>query len=150
MVEKLNEKGSEVAIDEATASVFKEVLGFRFGYAQGLGRSVIPEPSPSMQKNKAFVRMSEKNKKNKTCADIYRTQLETLMDVMRKYFFEDGMRNDFSEYGKQMDFHMSESDSNESQRETQGDAYPSLHLGIFLDGWGFFCILYKPSGHDSE
>lgn len=50
MVEKLNGKDSEVDVDEAAAFIFKEVLGFRSGYAQGLGHSVIPKPPPSMQK----------------------------------------------------------------------------------------------------
>ncbi|KAG2676695.1 hypothetical protein I3760_12G065300 [Carya illinoinensis] len=46
---RLNEKGTkEDQDDDATADVFKEVLGYKSGYALGLGHSVIPEPSPFM------------------------------------------------------------------------------------------------------
>ncbi|KAF5477533.1 hypothetical protein F2P56_004165 [Juglans regia] len=61
MVEKLKEKDPEEDVDEVAAAVFKDVLGFRSGYAQGMGHMVIPDPSPSMKESKAFVRLAEEN-----------------------------------------------------------------------------------------
>lgn len=52
MIERLNEMETDENINEAAASIFKEVVGFKSGYAQGLGHSVILEPFPSLQKNK--------------------------------------------------------------------------------------------------
>ncbi|KAF5459570.1 hypothetical protein F2P56_019509 [Juglans regia] len=54
MVKRLNEKDPEEDYDEAAANIFKDVLGFKSGYAQGMGHMVISDPSPSMKKNKAL------------------------------------------------------------------------------------------------
>lgn len=94
MVENLNEKYSKEDVDDAFAFIFKDMLGFISGYAKGMWYSVIPKPSPSMYKNNAFLRLASENKMNKTCADIYRTQLESLMgdiSFVRKDFL--GKRN---------------------------------------------------------
>lgn len=59
MIEKLNEKDSKEDENDAATSIFKEVLGFIFGYAQGTEHSIIHKPSPLIQKNKAFVRLTQ-------------------------------------------------------------------------------------------
>ncbi|KAG6725763.1 hypothetical protein I3842_02G047500 [Carya illinoinensis] len=118
MLERLNEKGTEEdQDDDATADVFKEVLGYKFGYALGLGHSVIPEPSPFMQKNKTFKRLAEENERNKTCANHYKTQLESLLGEMAD------LRKQFSEHDRQINMISSQLESNrESQQETLRDA----------------------------
>ncbi|XP_040994522.1 uncharacterized protein LOC121241018 [Juglans microcarpa x Juglans regia] len=118
MVERLNEKETEEAQDtDVAADVFKEVLGYKSGYAQGQGHSVIPEPSPFMQKNKAFKRLAEENVRNKTFANIYKTQLESILGDMAD------LRKQFSEHEKQLNMINSQLESNrESQEEAPGDA----------------------------
>lgn len=117
MVEKLKEKDPEEDVDEVAAAVFKDVLGFRSGYAQGMGHMVIPDPSPSMKKSKAFVRLAEENERNKTCAEMYKSKLDSLMSDMA------GLRREFSECEKGINLRMSELEGNtESHRETQQDA----------------------------
>ncbi|KAG2675739.1 hypothetical protein I3760_12G020000 [Carya illinoinensis] len=117
MIERLNEAESEENGDEAAAEVFKEVLGFKSGYAQGLGHSVIPDPSPSLKKNKAFIRLAEENERIKNSSDNYKTQLERILGDMA------ALRNAFSEHDKQLNMISSQlGTSRESQQETQGDA----------------------------
>ncbi|KAF5450450.1 hypothetical protein F2P56_030804 [Juglans regia] len=116
MVEKLNEREPDEDDSDVDAAeeVFKEVLGQKSGYAQGLGHAVIPEPSPSMRKNKDFVRLFEENEKNKAAAEKVTVHLESLLDGMA------AMRKNFYEYEQQMNIRMSELESHaESQRETQ-------------------------------
>ncbi|XP_042942865.1 uncharacterized protein LOC122277050 [Carya illinoinensis] len=117
MLERLNEKETEEDIQEAAGDVFKEVMGFKSGYAQGLGHSVIPEPSPFMKKNKAFKRIAEENERNKESADLYKSKLEALLGDMAE------LRKQFSEHDKQIMVMSSQlGTSRESQQETQGDA----------------------------
>ncbi|KAG2676263.1 hypothetical protein I3760_12G045000 [Carya illinoinensis] len=117
MLERLNEKETKEDIQEAAGDVFKEVMGFKSGYAQGLGHSVIPEPSPFMKKNKAFKRITEENERNKESADLYKSKLEALLGDMAK------LRKQFSEHDKQIMAMSSQlGTSRESQQETQGDA----------------------------
>ncbi|XP_035542074.1 uncharacterized protein LOC109007460 [Juglans regia] len=117
MVERLNEKDPDEDYEEAAADIVKDVLGFKSGYAQGMGHMVIPDPSPSMKKNKAYMRLAEENERNKGEAEMYKARLDQMMaDIV-------AMRRNFSEYEKEMNFRVSELEQNtESHRETQQDA----------------------------
>ncbi|KAF5475227.1 hypothetical protein F2P56_007057 [Juglans regia] len=98
MLERLNEKDSEEDVDEAAAEIFKDVLGFKSGYASGMGHMVIPEPSPSMKKNKTFMRLAEENEWNKSDAEMYKSKIEQMMaDIV-------DMKRNFDEYEKVMNF----------------------------------------------
>ncbi|XP_042986896.1 uncharacterized protein LOC122315171 [Carya illinoinensis] len=94
VVEKLNEKDPDEEIEEVATSIFKDILGYKFGYAKGLAHSVIPNRFPSMQKNKAFVCLVKENEWNKTCAEMYKSKLDQIMGQMA------AMRRNFSEYEK--------------------------------------------------
>ncbi|XP_042958144.1 uncharacterized protein LOC122293711 [Carya illinoinensis] len=117
MLERLGEKETEEDVELDNGDVFKEVLGFKSGYALGLGHSVILEPSPFMKKNKAFKRIAEENARNKESADLYKSKLEALLGDMAE------LRKQFSEHDKQiMAISSHLGSSRESQQETQGDA----------------------------
>ncbi|KAF5451782.1 hypothetical protein F2P56_026855 [Juglans regia] len=112
MLERLNEKDSEEDVDEAAAEIFKDVLGFKSGYASGMGHMVIPEPSPSMKKNKAFMRLAEENEQNKSDAEMYKSKIEQMADIV-------AMKRNFYEYEKVMNYRVSKLEGNtESRRET--------------------------------
>ena len=74
---------------EAAASVFREVLGHRPGYARGLGEMVIPESSRQRDQLKMQCYLSEiqRHKKDaeqhKKNADDYKSQLEEMRSEMR-------------------------------------------------------------------
>lgn len=82
----MNENETSDDLHEASLLVFKEKLGFKTGYAQGMGHMVIPEPLPSMQKNKAFVCMVEENERNKNSNENSKTQLEKMAGEMEEFW----------------------------------------------------------------
>ncbi|XP_042972229.1 uncharacterized protein LOC122304190 [Carya illinoinensis] len=75
--------------DEAAATVFREVLGHRPGYARGLGEMVIPESSRQRDQVKMQCYMSEieRHKKDaeqhKKDAEEYKSQLDEMRSEMR-------------------------------------------------------------------
>ncbi|XP_042969119.1 uncharacterized protein LOC122301810 [Carya illinoinensis] len=79
----------EQRCDEAAASVFREVLGHRPGYARGLGEMVIPESSRQRDqvKMQCYLSEIERHKKDaeqhKKNADDYKSQLEEMRSEMR-------------------------------------------------------------------
>ena len=116
-MERLAEKESDEDLEEAASTIFKEVLGNKSGYTSGMGHMVIPEPSPSMQKSRAFIRLSEENQRNKSDAEMYKSKLDGMMaDIVE-------LRRNFSEHEKLLmsyrntDLHS----GTESHRETQLD-----------------------------
>lgn len=94
MMERLVEKESEEDVDEAADTIFKEVLGNRIGYAVGMGHMVIPDPSPSMKKSRAFIRLSKENQRNKSDTKMYKSKLDAMMgDIVE-------LKKNFSEHEK--------------------------------------------------
>ncbi|KAG2685988.1 hypothetical protein I3760_10G153600 [Carya illinoinensis] len=117
MLERMNETELDGNMDETANAVFKEVLGYRPGYATGLGHSVIPEPSPSLLNNRNYQRVVEENEKNKNEANLYKNQLEALRSDLLEF------KNQFKDYEKVMNTRMSRYESRrESQHETPIDA----------------------------
>ncbi|KAG2726288.1 hypothetical protein I3760_01G105500 [Carya illinoinensis] len=118
MVERLAEKDSEEDVVEAAESIFKEVLGQRSGYAQGMGHMVIPDPSPTMKNSRAFIRLAEENQRHKSEAEMYKSKLDQMMGDIA------ALRQNFSEHEKLlMSYRQSELErGSESHRETHEDA----------------------------
>ncbi|KAG2717998.1 hypothetical protein I3760_03G200600 [Carya illinoinensis] len=118
MVERLAEKDSEEDVVEAAESIFKEVLGQRSGYAQGMGHMVIPDPSPAMKNSRAFIRLAEENQCHKSKAEMYKSKLDQMMGDIA------ALRQNFSEHEKLlMSYRQSELErGSESHRETHEDA----------------------------
>ncbi|XP_042975470.1 uncharacterized protein LOC122306951 [Carya illinoinensis] len=75
--------------DEAAATVFREVLGHRPGYARGLGEMVIPESSRQRDqvKMQCYLSEIERHKKDseqhKKDAEAYKSQLDEMRSEMR-------------------------------------------------------------------
>ncbi|KAG6672093.1 hypothetical protein I3842_16G040300 [Carya illinoinensis] len=117
MMERLAEKESEEDIEEAAESMFKEVLRNRPGYAVGRGHMVIPDPSPSMKNSRAYIRLSEKNARNKTEAEMYKAKLDSMMGDIAE------LRKNFSEHEKLLMSYRNTDlpDGSEAHRETQRD-----------------------------
>ncbi|XP_035540948.1 uncharacterized protein LOC108989616 [Juglans regia] len=90
MVGKMDGLEPEQRTDEAAASVFREVLGQRPGYARGLGEMVIPESTRQRdrEREREYLALIEKHKKDadndKKDADNYKTQLEEVRDELRE------------------------------------------------------------------
>ncbi|KAF5447812.1 hypothetical protein F2P56_033333 [Juglans regia] len=82
MVGKLDDLEPEKCTDDAAASVFREVLGHRPGYARGLGEMVIPESTRQRdrEREKEYLASVEEHKKD---ADHYKTQLDEMRGEMR-------------------------------------------------------------------
>lgn len=53
-MEKLNKKNSKENVDEAAMAIFKDVLGFRSRYAQGMWDIVIPDLFHSIKKEQGI------------------------------------------------------------------------------------------------
>ncbi|XP_042978654.1 uncharacterized protein LOC122309295 [Carya illinoinensis] len=89
MVRKMDGLEPEQRNDEAAASVFREVLGHRPGYARGLGEMVIPESTRqrNTQKEREYQALIEKHKTDaenyKKDADHYKTKLDEVMGQMQ-------------------------------------------------------------------
>ncbi|XP_041025145.1 uncharacterized protein LOC121265544 [Juglans microcarpa x Juglans regia] len=96
MVSKLDDIEPEQRTDKAAASVFREILGHRPGYARGLGEMVIPESTRQRdrEREKEYLALIEQHKKDadnykkdadnyKKDALSYKTQLEEMRDEMR-------------------------------------------------------------------
>ncbi|XP_042971138.1 uncharacterized protein LOC122303422 isoform X2 [Carya illinoinensis] len=114
MVEKLNGLEPEQRTNDVAASVFREVLGSRPGYARGLGEMIIPESTRQRdsQREKEYLALIEKHKQDadnykkdaenyRKDADKYNTQLDAIQeevlrlrerqnatDVMMREFFQ--------------------------------------------------------------
>ncbi|KAF5472520.1 hypothetical protein F2P56_009232 [Juglans regia] len=118
MVERLGEKESEEDVEEVADTIFKEVLGRKSGYAVGMGHMVIPDPSPTIVKSRAFIRLSEENQRNKSDAEMYKSKLEKMMGDI------EALQKNFSEHDKLLQYYwMSELEGGgESHRETHQDA----------------------------
>ncbi|KAF5457559.1 hypothetical protein F2P56_021652 [Juglans regia] len=118
MVERLGEKESEEDVEEAADTIFKEVLGQKSGYAVGMGHMVIPDPSPSTKKSRAFIRLSEENDRNKSDAEMYKSKLDKMMGDI------EALKKNFSEHEKfLLNYRMTEIEGGtESHRETHQDA----------------------------
>ncbi|XP_035545549.1 uncharacterized protein LOC118348288 [Juglans regia] len=76
MVDKLDDLDPEQRTSQAAASVFREVLGHRPGYARGLGEMVIPESSRQRdrEREKEYLALVEQHKKD---ADNYKKDVES-------------------------------------------------------------------------
>ncbi|KAF5450523.1 hypothetical protein F2P56_030862 [Juglans regia] len=118
MVERLGEKESEEDVEEAADTIFKEVLGKKSGYAVGMGHMVIPDPSPSTKKSRAFIRLSEENDRNKSDAEMYKSKLDKMMGDI------EALKKNFSKHEKfLLNYRMTEIEGGtESHRETHQDA----------------------------
>ena len=94
---RLDGLGPEQRSDEAAATVFREVLGHRPGYARGLGEMVIPESSRQRDKveMQQYMSEAEKHKKDaeqykkdaeqyKKDAEAYKSQLDAMRTEMRE------------------------------------------------------------------
>ncbi|XP_035544667.1 uncharacterized protein LOC108998992 [Juglans regia] len=94
---RLDGLGPEQRSDEAAATVFREVLGHRPGYARGLGEMVIPESSRQRDKvqMQQYMSEAEKHKKDaeqykkdaeqyKKDAEAYKSQLDEMRTEMRE------------------------------------------------------------------
>lgn len=79
----------EQRTDEAAATVFREVLGHRPGYARGLGEMVIPESSRQRDQLKMQQYMSEIERQKQDAeqhrrdAEQYKSQLEEMRAEVR-------------------------------------------------------------------
>ncbi|XP_035546471.1 uncharacterized protein LOC118348581 [Juglans regia] len=118
MVERLNEMEPDENMDDAANAVFRDVLGHQSGYARGLGHLVIPDPSPSLLKNREFQRINEENEKNKAEAQGLKTELDAFKRDMA------AMRAHFLDVEKDLIFRMTELESqSQSRNEIElGDA----------------------------
>ncbi|KAG7945405.1 hypothetical protein I3843_03G242000 [Carya illinoinensis] len=119
MLERLDE--TEVNTEnnnEKCNAAFKEVLGYKAGYATGLGHSVIPEASIALRKNRDYVRIVEENERNKNEAHMYKSQLEVLRDELHSF------KNQFKDYQSTMNNRVADLECNqrESHQETNMDA----------------------------
>ncbi|XP_035543151.1 uncharacterized protein LOC108990421 [Juglans regia] len=96
MVDKLDDLEPERRTEDAAASVFREVLGHRPGYARGLGEMVIPESTRQRdrEREKEYRALIEQHKKDadtykkdaenyKKDALNYKTQLDEMRDEVR-------------------------------------------------------------------
>ncbi|KAF5481746.1 hypothetical protein F2P56_002375 [Juglans regia] len=115
MVEKMEGMEPEQRTEEAAASVFREVLGHRPGYARGLGEMVIPT-STRQQDREREKRHAEEVERYKKDAEYYKTQFEELRGDVRVLIERQ------REYDKTLYNLMSGMSQGESQRETQGAA----------------------------
>ncbi|XP_040998793.1 uncharacterized protein LOC121244686 [Juglans microcarpa x Juglans regia] len=90
MIGKMDGLAPEQRTDEAAASVFREVLGQRPGYARGLGEMVIPESTRQRdrEREREYLALIEKHKKDadnyKKDAEVYKTQLDEVKDELRE------------------------------------------------------------------
>ncbi|KAF5443098.1 hypothetical protein F2P56_035686 [Juglans regia] len=118
MLERLDETEIDAGNrDEASNAAFKEVLGFRSGYATGLGHSVVPEPSPYMRNNRDYQRIVEENEKNKNDVNLYKSQLEAVRADLLEF------KNQFKDYERLMNTHMADLECRrESHQVTPIDA----------------------------
>ncbi|XP_040998229.1 uncharacterized protein LOC121244254 [Juglans microcarpa x Juglans regia] len=115
MVDKMEGMEPEQRTDEAAASVFREVLGHRPGYARGLGEMVIPT-STRQQVREREKRPAEEEEIYKKDPEYYKTQFEKLRGDVRVLLQRQ------HEYEKTLYSLMSGMSQGESQRETQGAA----------------------------
>ncbi|XP_041007910.1 uncharacterized protein LOC121265872 [Juglans microcarpa x Juglans regia] len=94
---RLDGLGPEQRSDEAAATIFREVLGHRPGYARGLGEMVIPESSRQRDKvqMQQYMSEAEKHKKDaeqykkdaeqyKKDAEAYKSQLDEMRTEMQE------------------------------------------------------------------
>ncbi|KAG6691929.1 hypothetical protein I3842_10G086200 [Carya illinoinensis] len=114
MVKKLNGLEHKQRTNDVAASVFREVLGSRPGYARGLGEMIIPESTRQRdsQREKEYPALIKKHKQDadnykkdaenyRKDADKYKTQLDAIQeevlrlrerqnvtDVMMREFFQ--------------------------------------------------------------
>ncbi|XP_041025373.1 uncharacterized protein LOC121265768 [Juglans microcarpa x Juglans regia] len=90
MIGKMDGLAPEQRTDEAAASVFREVLGQRPGYARGLGEMVIPKSTRQRdrEREREYLALIEKHKKDadnyKKDAEVYKTQLDEVKDELRE------------------------------------------------------------------
>ncbi|XP_041001451.1 uncharacterized protein LOC121247164 [Juglans microcarpa x Juglans regia] len=116
MVGKMDELEPEQSTNEAAASIFREVLGSRPGYARGLGEMVIPESTKQAESERwtEYAAAVERHKKE---ADSYKSQLEELRGDVRLLLERQ------LEYEKFINSYISERQSHgESHRKTHGIA----------------------------
>ncbi|XP_040997679.1 uncharacterized protein LOC121243625 [Juglans microcarpa x Juglans regia] len=115
MVDKMEGMEPEQRTEEAAASVFRELLGHRPGYARGLGEMVIPT-STRQQDREQEKRHDEEVERYKKDVEYYKTQFEELRGDVRVLIERQ------REYEKTLYSLMSGMSQGESQRETQGAA----------------------------
>lgn len=85
MLERLDETEVDARnIDATSNAVFREVLG-HWGYAIGLGHSIIHEPSLSLRNNRDYQHIVEENEENKNDTTLYKKQLEALRADLQEF-----------------------------------------------------------------
>ncbi|KAG6620663.1 hypothetical protein I3842_Q055100 [Carya illinoinensis] len=110
MVAKYSKLEPEKQTKDVAASIFREVLGHRPGYARGLGEMVIPESSRQNTAEK-FAALTERAERHEKDAKYYKNQLEELRGNVEKVLAKQ------AEYDKLLSSYM------ESQRQTQGESH---------------------------
>ncbi|XP_042940150.1 uncharacterized protein LOC122275235 [Carya illinoinensis] len=110
MVAKYFKLEPEKQTKDVAASIFREVLGHRPGYARGLGEMVIPESSRQNTAEK-FAALTERAERHEKDAEYYKNQLEELRGNVEKVLAKQ------AEYDKLLSSYM------ESQRQTQGESH---------------------------